>query len=70
MLVPVIADVELNWPARSVPVQNVIHAARNVHNQRHGHHHQVQFLAEVIFNEARFTAKIPFCVLRLVGALL
>src|SRR5450755_243970 len=50
MLVAIVGDVEPDGCSGSVSVQHVIHAAVFVHDQRHFHHHQVEFLAEVVFD--------------------
>ena len=52
VLVAIVGDVELDRGARSVAVEIVIDAALLVHDERHGDHLQVQFVAEVFFDVA------------------
>ena len=50
VLVAIVGDVELDGSARAVAVEIVVDAALLVHDQRHGDHHQVEFVAEVVFD--------------------
>ena len=59
MLVAVVRDVELDRGARSVAVEHVVDAALGVDDQRNLDHHQVEFLAEIVFDVALADGKSP-----------
>ena len=50
VLVAIVRDVELDGRARAVAVEIVVDARLLVHDEGHRNHHQVQFLAEVLFD--------------------
>ena len=52
MLVAVVGDVELDGSARAVAVEHVVDAAFDIDDQRDLDHHQVEFLAEIVFDVA------------------
>ena len=52
MQVAIIRNMELNRGARAVAIQHVVDAALHIHDERNFDHHQVEFLAQVVFDVA------------------
>ena len=52
MLVSIIGNVELHGGAGAVAIEHLVYAAFHIHHDRHFDHHQVEFLAAVVFDVA------------------
>ncbi len=50
MQVAIVRDMELNRRARPIAIEHVVDSAFDIHDQRHFHHHQVEFFAQVVFD--------------------
>ena len=52
MQVAIVRDMELNWRPRPVAIQHVVDTTFHIHDERDFDHHQVEFLAQVVFDIA------------------
>ena len=51
VLVAIVGNVELDGRAGAVAIQQVVDAALGIDDERHGDHHEVERLAQVLFDE-------------------
>jgi hypothetical protein len=61
MLVTVVRDVELHGRSREVTVEEVVHSALRVDNQRDLDHHDVELSAEVSLDIVLQVVSFGFC---------
>ena len=52
MQVAIVRDMELDRRARAVAIEHVVDAALHIDDERHFDHHQIEFLAQVVFDIA------------------